>query len=222
MASRRRSVKRAKILDDDKRVVVETSRGVQLECHPIITEIEAQEENIRAQYEWPDVPHRDISDTVPPDAGPKWPRTREIDQEWIDSEWAADEDKEAWTEYQEAYALIDAEFSTKMNDARLKLIALRGVEVLGGAKEADWVREHEWMGMEVPEDPLERLMHYFRTEVLGSTVDMFTITKGIYRAAGFDQEVLDELEQSFRDQVGRAGRTEPEADQEEPGEQEQE
>ena len=220
MASRRRSVKRAKIVDDDKRVIVETSRGVQLECHPIITEIEAQEENIRSQYEWPEVPHRDISDTVPPDAGPKWPRTEEIDQQWVDDEWATDEDKEAWAEYLKAYELVDAEFSTKMNDSRLRLIALRGVTVLDAKPEKEWVKEHEWMGMDVPEDDLERLMHFFRTEVLGTTVDMFTITKGIYRAAGFDQEVLDELEQSFRSEVGRAGRTEPEADQEEPGEDE--
>ena len=220
MASRRRSVKRAKILDDDKRVIVETSRGVQLECHPIITEIEAQEENIRAQYEWPEVPQHKLD--VPPDAGPGWIDSMDLTQEAIDGEHSTDEEKEAWAEYQEAYALVDAEFSTKMNDARLKLIALRGVTVFDTKPEKEWIKEHEWMGMDVPKDALERLMHFFRTEVLGTTVDIFTIMAGIYRAAGVDPEVLEELEQSFRSEVGRAGRTEPEADQEEPGEEEQE
>jgi len=51
---------------------------------------------------------------------------------------------------------------------------------------------------------------------------MFVITKGIYRAAGFDPEVLEELEQSFRNQVGSAGREILEGDQKDTGEQEPE
>jgi len=219
MASRSRTIKRAKVLDEDKdKVIVETSRGVRLECHPIITEIEAQEENIRAQYEWPDVPQRKID--VPPDA--TWPGVVDQTQEHIDSEFSTDEEKETWSQYLKAYELVDAEFSTKMNDARLKLIALEGVRVIDAVPEDVWVRRHEFLGMVVPEDNLERMMHYFRTQVLGATADMFVITKGIYRAAGFDPEVLEELEQSFRNQVGSAGREILEGDQKDTGEQEPE
>ena len=219
MASRTRTVKRAKVLDEDKnKVIVETSRGVRLECHPIITEIEAQEENIRAQYEWPETPQREID--VPKDAS--WSGIVDLTQEHIDSEFSTDEEKETWAEYTKAYELVDAEFSTKMNDSRLKLIALEGVRVVNGLPEDVWMRRHEWLGMKVPEDDLERLMHYFKTEVLGQTADMFVITKGIYKAAGFDPEVLDELEQSFRSAVGSAGREILEGDQEGTVEQEPE
>ena len=213
MASRSRSIKRAKVLDEDKnRVIVETSRGIQLECHPIITEIEAQEENIRAQYEWPEPPTREIDGGVPADAS--WSGMVEMTQEHIDTDFSTDEEKETWAEYLKAYELIDAEFSTKMNDARIKLYAVDGVTVLNAAPEKEWIRKHEFMGMVVPEDPLERLMHYFKTEVLGEPGDFFVVAKGIYRSAGYDQEVLEELEQSFRSEVGRAGREILEGDQE--------
>jgi hypothetical protein len=190
---------------------------VELECHPIITEMEAQEENIRAQFEWPDVPERDISDTVPPDAGPDWPRTKEMTQEHIDSDFSTEEEKETWAEYQKAYTAVDTEYTVKLTDSRLRLIVLKGATLVDAPDEDEWIKEHEWLGMVVPDDPLERLMHYFRTEVLGTTVDMFAITKGIYRSAGFDQEVLDEYEHSFRDQVGRARREALGVDQEATG-----
>jgi len=202
----RKSVRRARVLDDTEKVIVETSRGSQLECHPIITEIEAQEENIRAQFKWPDVPQRDISDTVPPDADETWPRTTDLTQEYIDTDFSTDEEKALWAEYTKKFNIVNADYTAKLTDARLRLIALRGVTVLNAKDEAGWVKEHEWLGMVVPDDPFERLMHYFRTEVLGTTLDMFTITKGIYRSAGMDAEVLDQYEQSFRNQVGRAGR----------------
>jgi hypothetical protein len=222
----RRSRKQARVLDDPNKVIVETSRGAQLECHPIITEIEAQEENIREQFEWPDVPQRDISDTVPPDADEKWPRTTDLTQGYIDTDFSTDEEKETWAEYRTKFDAVDNEYTAKLTDSRLRLIALRGVTILNQKPEAEWVKEHEWLGMVVPDEPFERLMHYFRTEVLGTTLDMFTITKGIYRAAGMDAEVLDQYEQSFRDQVGRAGRealgldqerSEPEESKEEEG-----
>ena len=220
--SQARKIKRAaQEKDDPNKVIITTSRGVRLECHPIITEIEAQEENIRAQFEWPEVPHRDISHTVPPDAGPDWPRTKELTQSYVDGEHVSDEDKETWTEYTEATAKVDAEYTAKLNDARLRLLVLRGVTVLDERPEAEWIEEHEWMGMVVPENPLERRLHYFRTDVLGAMSDTLEIMKGIYRTAGVDEEVLDEFEQSFRDQMGRTIREALGSDQGDAGAEEQ-
>lgn len=206
MSQQRKAKRAAGRASDDGKVVITTSRGVRLECHPIITEIEAQEENIRSQFEWPDAPVRDISHTVPPDAGPGWPRTKEMTQSYIDGGHASEEEAEQWTEYSGVVASVDAEFTAKLNDARLRLIVLRGVTVFEERPEEEWLAEHEWMGMVVPENPFERRLHYFRTEVLGTMDDMFSVTKGIYQASGVDEEVLDEYEQSFRDQMGRAFR----------------
>ena len=203
----------ARVLDDLDKVIVETSRGVHVECHAIIAEIEAQEENIRAQFEWPDVPQRDISHTVPPDAGPEWPRTTGLTQAHVDGDFSTDEEKAVWTEYTDEHASVNAEFSAKLNDARLRLLVLRGVTLIDAKPEEEWIQEHEWLGMVVPENPLDRRLHYFRTEVLGTPMDVFAITKGIYRAGGMDAEVLDRFEDSFRDQMERAVREALEADQ---------
>ena len=187
---------------DDGRVVIETSRGVKLVCHPIITEMEVQDENIRAQFEWPAVLERDISKTVPPDAGPEWPRTMMLSQELVDTS-GTDEEKVAWAEYLAAHQVVDNEYSAKLNDARMRLFCVRGVTILDPKPEEEWVQEHEWLGMVVPTNPLERKLHYFRTEALGTVMDIFTITKGIYQSAGVDPEALNAYEATFRSEMGR-------------------
>jgi len=188
---------------DDSRVIVTTSLGVHIECHPVITEMEVLEENIRAQFEWPDVPERDISNTVPPDAGPEWPRSLVLTQELVDKS-GTDDEKVIWAEYLAAHGAVDTEYGAKLMDGRVRLFCLRGITVLDQKPEEEWVEEHEFMGMVVPEGRLERKLHYFRTEVLGTATDMFVITKGIYQAAGVDKEALDEYEATFRGEMGRA------------------
>lgn len=188
---------------NDDRVIVTTSLGVRIECHPVITEMEVLEENIRAQFEWPEVPQRDISSTVPPDAGPEWPRTMEMSEEYV-NQHATKEEQAAWAEYLLATWAVDAEYIAKLMDGRVRLFCLHGVTVLDEKSEEEWVEEHEFMGMVVPPGRLARKLHYFRTEVLGTSTDMFVITKGIYQAAGVDKDKLDEYEATFRSEMGRA------------------
>ena len=223
MTSSRKRVKESP-QNDDGRVIIVTSRDRRVLCHPIVTEMEAQEENIRAQFEWPDVPQRKID--VPPDAGADWPSTMDLTQEHIDTDYSTEEEQALWAKYLEAKKVVDTEFTAKLTENKLRLMALRGITILDMPPEDEWVEEHAWMGMDVPENRLDRLLHYFRTEVLGTMDDVFAITKGIYRSAGLDQEVLDEFERSFRDQVGRARREALKSDQKdaggEPGEIEEE
>jgi hypothetical protein len=195
------------------RVLIVTSRGVELECSPIAAEIEQQENNIRDSIDWPAVPTRTIEDV----AGSTM--TVELTQEYVDSEHSTDGEKEAWTQYRADLVGPNAEFTERLDLARPRLIALRGVKLVEPSLMDEWTRDHEWMGMSVPEDAREKAYHFFMTEILGSLGDdMSAIMVGIYRASGYDSEVLDKVEQSFRAAMGKAGadghpgNTEPETE----------
>lgn len=205
-----RKTRKATIADDEDRVIVVTSRGVRVECLAIMTQMEALEENIRAQFEWPDLPRHEVP--TPPDAD--WDNTIPMTQEYVDLEDTPDEDRQEWGAYQIELARVDGEYDAKLTEARDRLFALRGVIVLDGLYDSDeWAKEQEWMGIKVPEHPLERKVHFFRTEVVGSQLDTMMIMKGCYRSAGFDKEVLDRFEDSFRTEMGRVTRAALERDQ---------
>jgi len=184
-------------------VFVTTSRGVEVECLPVADVIEAQEENIRASVGWPTKPTRTITDV----AGSEM--TEPLSDRYVESAQATEEQKEAWAEYVAAQARAEAEFSRRLNDGRVKLIAQRGVR-WDADLEKEWAADDEWAGMTVPEDPRERTLHFFRTQVLGNLGDLYRVLFGIYRASGYDEEVLDLMEASFRTEMGRAGGDEPE------------
>lgn len=181
------------------RVFITTSRGVALECMPIAAEIEQQEHNIRQAIDWPDVPTRSIEDV----AGSTM--TVELTQEYVDSEHATDEQREAWGQYLADLAGPTADFTTRLNTARPRLIALRGIRIMDETLIDVWAKDHEWLGMSVPDDPRERAYHFFMTEMLGNLEDdMTAIMVGIYRASGYDSEVLDQVERSFRAALGKS------------------
>ena len=195
------------------RVLITTSRGVEIECMPIAAEIEQQETNIRESIDWPEKPTRTIEDV----AGSTM--TVELTQDYVDSEYVTEEEKGAWDQYQIDMEEPSAEFSERINLARPRLIALRGIRLADASIEKEWTKDHEWMGMNVPEDTRDRAHHFFMTEILGNLEDdMAAIMVGIYRASGYDSEVLDKVEQSFRSAMGKAGTdghsgdTEPEAE----------
>lgn len=183
-----------------ERVLITTSRGVELECMPIAAEIEQQENNIRNSIDWPEVPTRTIEDV----AGSTM--KVELTQDYVDSEYATNEERAAWEQYRADMIAPASEFEQRINIARLRLIALRGVQVVNGSLNDGWVKDHEWMGMSVPDDPRERAYHFFMTEVIGNlSDDMADVMVGIYRASGYDSEVLDKVEASFRAALGKVG-----------------
>lgn len=180
-------------------VLITTSRGVQLECMPIAAEIEQQETNIRDSIDWPDVPRRSIEDV----AGSTM--KVELTQDYVDSEHATGEERAAWEQYRADLIGPNAEFTQRLNLARPRLIALRGVRLVDPSLMDDWSQDHTWLGMRVPDDPRERAYHFFMTEILGNLEeDMTAVMVGIYRASGYDSEVLDQVEASFRSALGKA------------------
>lgn len=184
---------------DENRVIVTTSRGVQVECLPIAEMFDAQEESLRASIEWPEKPVHVIVDV----AGSEIEQA--LTQEWIDNEQASDEEVEAWEEYLAAQAVAQAEYDEKRTPALARLLAYKGVRLVDESLTDKWAEDHQWMGFDVPDDPRERLLHFLRTEILGNAGDdMIEIMLGIYRASGADPDLMKEAEVFFRSKVGGA------------------
>lgn len=189
----------AGIPDEADEVIVTTSRGVAIVCHPVAAELETVETNLRASVDWPAVPTRTITDV----AGSEM--EEELSQAYVDSERATDEEKEAWAEYQAALSQATDELRLKRALAIPRLLALKGISLADPSLEEQWTEEHRWMGVDVPADRRERALHFLTTEILGDAKkDTEKILLGIYRASGQDEEVLNRLEASFRSQMGRA------------------
>jgi hypothetical protein len=190
---------------DDGRVYYTTTRGVVVECLGIYEEIQAQEENIRAQVEWPEAPTYTFSDDEV-----RRPHTEES----IADPKTTPEEKAAWADYQIDLQRAEAEFKERLAPARVRLLATRGVRIVDyEEREKEWIEEHSWLGMAAPDEPRERLVHFFRFEVVGDSVeDTIGISKGICIASGIDPEVVAIGEASFRASLGEKKRADAEAD----------
>lgn len=176
-------------------ITVTTSRGIEVECLPIAAMLEEFEENIRASIDWPDVPtytvHYAGGETI----------EKPHDATSIEDSQTTDEEKQAWADYLLNKQAADAQFAEKRANGYMRLLSVDGIKVLN--EQDDWQQRHEFYGMTVPDDPLERTVHYFRTEVIGSQDDIYLIMLGVYRASGYDEEVLSQVEASFRASLGQ-------------------
>lgn len=178
--------------DNDKkaRVIVTTSRGQRVECLPTQQVVD----QVRELYEErkPDPPSYTLTDV----SG----ATEEIryTEVTITGPNVSEEDKAKWVKYLEAVAEIDAEYNKHI----LRVIASECVVMLDMPPVEEWVaRDRRIYGDVIPDDPDERLHHYFKTKVIGSDDDGYKIMLGIHRASGVDEEVLDKLEASFRSKM---------------------
>lgn len=181
------SVDSAEVLDDSA-VVVTTSRGKRVECLPITPMLD----ELQAEYDekMPPAPTHTITDV----AGSS------IEIPYTDKtiENAPDDDKERWAKYIEEKSAVESE----LNERRVRIIATRGIRIIGMPPDDEWVKEHKFLGYDVPDGKLQRLYHYVKTEVIGTRDDGYKISVGIHRASGIDKEVLDKLEASFRGASG--------------------
>jgi len=185
---------------DGNKVVVTTSRGVTVECLPIASTIEAHEENIRASIEWPEKPIRLITDV----AGSVMEEP--LSEAYIKSDYATEEETDIWEEYQAQQARAQAEFDEKYQVGIARLLAVEGVRIID-VDEDEWISKHQWLNMTVPDDPRERSLHFFMTEVLGNLEgDFAAIMAGIALASGGDEELIRAAEASFRIEMGRTKR----------------
>lgn len=168
-------------------VLVTTSRGVEVECLPIINLLDS----VEASVEYPDPPTYVATDA----SGVEIERPH--NEESIEDERTTDEEKAQWAQYLEACAEADQ----RKNMLRLRVMAARGIRLADESLWERWAAEERAWGIRVPEDESELRFHLFVNEVVGNPTDTYLLTMGIYRAGGADEEVLDAIEKSFRSPV---------------------
>lgn len=116
------------------------------------------------------------------------------------------EEHAAWDAYQAALARQAQVAATRV----MNFYYTRGV-----AEEMDdaWMAEQRFFGVEIPEEPLERKLHWVQTEILTTPDDFQNCIIAIMEVSGVDDEAIRAARASFRrdlrpeaDTPGRAGR----------------
>lgn len=124
----------------------------------------------------------------------------EHDEKTIAEPDTPEADKQAWAQYKEKLAELDDDYNSKL----ARLVLTRGIRY-EPHQNGDWVAEHEWLGLHVPDDPRERALHYIETEVIGGQADIQEIILGVWRASGVPEELISQIEAAFQRALGRAG-----------------
>lgn len=160
-----------------------TSRGIEIEFLPIPTLLE----KLQAQHPMPGPP----TYTIETATGVK--ETHPHDETTLET----DEDKAAWADYQARLKAATSAF----NLALMRLVLLRGIKV-EIPEDDGWVREQAFIGIAVPEAPLERRMHWLETEALANESDYMQAVSGVMEASGVPEEVIGEAQATFRGELG--------------------
>ncbi len=111
-----------------------------------------------------------------------------------------DEDRAAWAAYQTAQAQANGDLMEKI--LRLLFAKATGDVVPAGD---EWIKEQQYLGVDVPDDPLGRKIHYIQTELLTHTGDIMAFMSAAVALTGVDEEVVESAEATFRNQVRQAG-----------------
>lgn len=119
-------------------------------------------------------------------------------EKW-DSTLETDEDRANWNAYQDQLKAAQAAYTKTF----ARTVLLRGVKVDRPASD-DWIKEQEFMGYEVPEDPFERHYYWLETEVVTTKEELEQIVMGVLAASGVSEEVISDMEESFRSELGRS------------------
>ena len=126
------------------------------------------------------------------------------------------EDLAAWEEYvpkKLAYDLEVKAIEERQGLMRGRVLIHKATRVVGQPDLHEWAKHQaEFYGIPVADDDEDLLLQYFSTEVSKSTDDMLTLMAGVMRATGATEEVLDQFEANFRDQVGDGAGPDAETD----------
>lgn len=106
-----------------------------------------------------------------------------------------------WRAYQEE----SQAFRVQQNDNVVNALFYFCVECV--VPEDGWEDEQMYLGIEVPQQPKQRMVHFLTSEL--DTDDFSTLTTEIMRQSGMNDELVREAENSFRmairDEPGQAG-----------------
>lgn len=157
-----------------------TSTGVELLIHGVP---QLLLEKVRSSVKMPDPP----TYTAKTVAGDE--ETHFHDETTLES----DEDRKAWSAYLADKASKDAELRERM----VRVILMRGTDVTLPEDES-WKDLQRFIGVEVPDDPLELKYHYIQTEAVGGAQDLALIMEKVMEKTGIPEEALAEAKASFR------------------------
>ncbi len=184
---------------EDGKVYVTTSLGVKVRCLPYADMlmragilIQPPEEPspptfMRASADGEEYPQPYTQEEI--DANPNVP----------------DDDKAAWAAYllaRDEYETALAGADSQRNEKRMAVLALKATRIEEHVDYDAWAEEQETLfGIPVPDDPKQRRIVYFATEVAVTKEDGARLMAGVLRASGLSEEALDHVEDMFRDQV---------------------
>lgn len=110
------------------------------------------------------------------------------------------ENPESWAEHAETwtqYAVAWSEWDSGVDDQIWSAICLESVQVELPADDAWMRRQKRYYGLDVPDDPDERYIHYVVTEVMGGPRDYMRVTS-IANGGDIGEDALAIAEASFR------------------------
>ena len=117
-----------------------------------------------------------------------------------------DEEKAMWQEYQGK--LLAANLMLFERFGKLALIRGTEVDIPDG-----WEKEQELFGIEVPDDPVERKLHYLETEAVVSNDDLSTLILAILAYQNVTQEERAAAAASFPNQLEGDAASETESEE---------
>ncbi len=167
-----------------------TSRGVKVKFLGVASLIDAQQAALNALH------------PKPPTYVVKGLAGEEI-HEHDDS---TDKSPEQAVEYA-AYKTKLAEWQATSQKEFMQLVMLRGIEFEMPRDDA-WKRQQKFLHINIPENTegarVAGKLHYLETEVLGGTQDYMALVTGVMRVSGVPEELLTQIESSFRGSLERA------------------
>lgn len=162
-----------------------TSRGVKVNFVGITTLLD----KLNAQFHLPEPPYYEIKTA-----------TGAVEKHLHDETTVqTDEEKQALAGYQSECARLNAEQQARLT----RLVLLRGI-TFEYPQSDDWIKEQTYLGIAVPDDPLERRLHYIETEVIAGVADVEAVMLGVLAASGVPEDLLKQVEATFRHSLGQS------------------
>jgi len=121
-----------------------------------------------------------------------------------------DDDKLLYKKYKEAMTEAD----NKLNENMFKVIIMRGIDI-PLPEDTSWIDMQRFLGVKIPDDPLELKYLYIQTEIIGTAEDIVALTSMVMEMTGVPEDALAEARKSFQGIVQRTATPE----NGEPGEQ---
>lgn len=120
----------------------------------------------------------------------------EHDATSIADESTQEVEKLQWKEYQKKLQEVSMQRRVKLID----VMFARGI--LFDVPDDGWEAEHEFLGLTVPTNPVEKKVHYLQTEVFTSAADISEVVSRLMQmTSGLSDKEMDDIRSTFRREV---------------------